>query len=216
MKTRALCGLLIFIFFQCCTPTTYVTGSWKSPLPPSKQYSNILVAAFTKNTIAKATLEADMAKALATGGVTVLKSIDEFPPDIKNSDSSKITIMDKVKNRNVDAILTVSIISKETESRYVPSPSPYSPLSYGYYNNFWGYYSHWYPRFYDPVYYSTEKIYYLETNLYDVITEKLMWSAQSKTYIPDDLPAFSKEFSKIIADKMRTDGVLLGTALGIK
>lgn len=211
MKRKILPIVSIFIFLECCAPSTYITGSWKSPAPLTKQYNNIFVAALTNNTIAKATLENDMALILGKN-VKVLKSIDEFPPNVSGSDSNKVEILNKVKTKNADAILTISILNKETESRYVRGRTPYDPLGYPFYNDFWGYYSYWYPSFYDQGYYIQNKIYYIETNLYDVQTEKLMWSAQSKTYDPDDLKSFSKEFASIIVTKLRADGMLPAVA----
>lgn len=210
MKKNIIYLLLAFVLFECCAPTTYITGSWKSPASATQQYKNILVAALTDNTIAKATLENDMAEALGKN-VAVIKSIDEFPPNISGSDSSKVSIMNKVKNKNIDAILTISILSKETESRYIPGRSPYDPLGYPYNVDFWGYYDYWYPHF-NQGYYTQNKVYYIETNLYDSKTEKLIWSAQSKTYDQDNLQAFSREFAGIIVAKMKADGVLPGTA----
>jgi len=206
MKTKAICVFLTAVLLQCCSPSTYITGSWKSPATPAP-YKSVLVAALTGNTIAKATLENDMQAALGKN-ITTLKSIDEFPPNISSKDSSKTQLMNNVHKKNVDAILTISIISKETESRYVSGGNPYDPLGFGYYNDFWGYYDHWYPSFYGSGYYEQNKVYFIESNLYDAKTEKLVWSAQSKTYSPDDLQPFSKEFANIIAAKMRADGVL--------
>jgi hypothetical protein len=202
-----VCLFLTAVLLGSCSPATYITGSWKSPAAVPKPYSSIMVAALTNNTIAKATLENDLSKSLGAE-IHVLKSIDEFPPNISTSDSSKTTIMNKVKDKNVDAILTVSILSKETETRYVPGRSPYDPMTFGFYNDFWGYYNYWSPRFYDQGYYMQNKVYFIETNLYDTKTEKLMWSAQSKTYDPEDLQVFSKEFATVIVGKMRTDGVI--------
>lgn len=210
MKKNALYLLLVLSLFECCAPSTYITGSWKSPASATQQYKNILVAALTSNTIAKATLENDIAVVLGKN-VNVIKSIDEFPPNISGSDSSKAAIMDKVKNKNIDAILTISILRKETESRYVPGRSSYDPLGYPYNVDFWGYYNYWYPHF-DTGYYTQNKVYYIETNMYDSRNEKLIWSAQSKTYDQNNLQTFSKEFAGIIVAKMKTDGVLPGAA----
>ncbi|HEX8517955.1 MAG TPA: hypothetical protein VF868_17295 [Bacteroidia bacterium] len=205
MKTNSVLLFLLAACFSGCSPSTSITGSWKSPTT-SKQYKRILVAAFTANTIARATLENDMTGALKKH-ITVLKSIDEFPPTVSNSDSSKSVILDKMKGR-VDAILSVSIISQETETRYVQGGRPYDPLYYSYYNDFWGYYSYRYPSFYNPGYYEQNKVYFIETNLYDAENEKLIWSAQSKTYTPDHLEPFSKEFANIIVAKMQSDKII--------
>jgi hypothetical protein len=210
MKTRAASILLILTLFECCNPSTYLTGSWKTPDPLPKQYTSVLVTALTNNTIVKATLENDMALIL-TKSVTVIKGIDEFPPDIYGTDSSRINIMNKVKNKTVDCILTISILSEETETRYVPGTDPYYPPVHPYYNNFWGYYNYSQPRFQDQGYYVQNKVYFIETNLYDISTEKLIWSAQSRTYDPDNLESFSKEYADIITMKLQADGVIGGT-----
>ncbi len=201
----------ITALFQSCAPTTVITGTWKSPAQPQKKQERILVAALTSNTIAKEIVENEMAMALGNK-INVLKSILEFPPDISNSDTDRVSIMNKVKDKNIDAILTISLLNKETESRYIPGRYPYEPLYlYGYYDNFWGYYSYWYPYMFNQGYYVQEKIYFIETNLYDVRTEKLIWSAQSKTYDPADLKKFSKEFAALIAAQLKKDGILNGT-----
>lgn len=207
MKAKPILFITMAALLQCCAPSTYITGSWKNSSATTKQYKSILVAALTGNTIAKSTLENDMQNALGKN-VTTLKSIDELPPGISSNDSSKANLLDKVQKKNVEAILTISIISRETESRYVRNGNPYDPMGYSYYGDFWGYYDHWYPSFYGQGYYEENKVYFIETNLYDSKTEKLVWSAQSKTYSPDDLQPFSKEFASIIVSKMRTDGVL--------
>jgi hypothetical protein len=208
MKARFSIYLMVIVLFVTgCSPSTYVTGTWKSPTPPVSHYSSILVAALTSNTIVKATLEKDLSSEI-TKTVSAVKSIDEFPPDISGSDSNKLNIMQGAQRKNLEAVLTVSILSKETESRYVPNRNPYSPLAFDYYQNFGGYYNYWYPSFYGPDYYQQDKVYYIETNLYDAKTEKLVWSAQSKTYSPDELNNFSKEFAVVIVNKMKADGVL--------
>lgn len=207
MKPTCLSSLLLLLILGACTPATYITGTWKSPATASRQYKSVLVAALTNNTIAKATLENDMAAALGKS-ISTLKGINEFPPDIYGTDSSKVGIMQKVKDKHVDAIMTISIISTETESRYVPGGPPYQPLGYIYYNDFWGYYDYWYPRVYDQGYYEENKVYYIETNLYDTSDQKLVWSAQSKTYSPDELEPFSKEFANVIVSKMQEDKII--------
>ena len=205
MKAKAFIAVIVTLIFAGCSPSTYITGSWKNPAATAK-YKNIMVAALTANTIAKATLEENVARTLGKN-VNVSKSIDEFPPGLNNKDSSKATIMRKVKNKNVDALLTISILSRETESRYMRSSSPYSPAGYVYYNDLWGYYDHWYPSVYNDGYYVNDKVYFIETNLYDTETKKLIWSAQSKTYSPDNLEPFAKEFATVTVSKMKEDGV---------
>jgi hypothetical protein len=200
--------VLLIIYSAGCAPTTMITGSWKSPALSSKNLNSILVATLTSNTIAKSVLEKDITDLLNQKGIKTYLSIEMFPPDVSNSDSDRVIIMQKVKGKNIDAILTIALLRTGTESRYVDSSSPYDPAGrFGYYRNFWGYYSYWYPYAYDPQYY-TETVYYIETNLYDVASEDLLWSVQSKAYDIGNLQKFSKEFAGTIVNKLTTDGIV--------
>jgi len=206
MKTTILILTLPLLLLFGCYPTTQITGSWKNPKQTEKKYHSIFVSALTGNTIAKSILEKDIETALNKHGVTATKSIDEFPPAFEKDSVPRSELMRKVKQKGSDAILTISMLRKETESRYVTGP--YSPMTWGYYGSFWGYYNYWYPYTYADGYYTRESIYYLETNLYDSSTEALVWSAQSKTYSYEGLAAFSTEFANIVVEQMKKEGVL--------
>lgn len=198
-----LCGLIM----TSCTSTSKITGSWKSPKQSDKIYKTIFIAALTGNTVAKSTIENDLAQVLSKYGVNAAKSIDEFPPNFKSDSVNKDALMSRVKRKGSEAILTVSLLKKETESRY--TRGAYAPMGhFGYYGNFGSYYNNWYPYAYNDSYYTKDEIYYLETNLYDSATEELVWSAQSQTYSFSGLTDHSKEFSKLIADKLKADGIL--------
>jgi len=206
-KILIIAGLTTFLLG--CAPATRITGSWKNPKPAAKEYRTVFVAALTGNTIAKSTVEKNMAEALTNAGVSVIKSIDEFPPSYSKDSIPKAELMTKVKSGGAQAILTISLLKKETEERFVSGLDySYAPMArFGYYGNFWGYYNHWYPYVYAPGYYREDEVHYLETNLYDAETEALLWSAQSETYAYSGFNAVSKEFAKIIVDKMKTDGI---------
>jgi hypothetical protein len=208
MKKLILSFAAVVFLFSCSS--TKITGAWKNPKQPEKTYSSMFVASLTSNTLVRATVENDIASALAKQGITTYKSMDEFPPGVKKDSLTKEDILGRMHNKKADAILTISLIRKETESRYLQDGGqPYAPFPlYPYYSDFGGYYSHWYPYAYSPGYYAQDKTYYMETNLYDSATEQLVWSAQSRTYNPTDLKDFSREFSKIIVAKLKEDGIL--------
>lgn len=193
-----------------CFPSTQITGSWKNPNLANKPYTTVFVAAMTSNTIAKSTLEKDIATVLTKNGIAVIKSVDEFPPALFKDSITKEALIDKVRKNKNEAILTISLLKKTSESRYVRGSYAYAPMTrYGYYGSFGGYYTYWYPYAYSPGYYTEDDIYYLETNLYDSASELLIWSAQSETYSYGGLASFSKELANTIVGQLRKDHVLL-------
>lgn len=205
IKRILQCAFLAFCI--ACAPTTKITASWKSSTQPRTSYKTIFVAALMSNSVVKSALENDMSAALEKQGIKTIKSINEFPPHFGKDSVSRENLMKAVRKGGEGAILTISILKKETESRYV-SGGYYPVGRFGYYNNFWGYYNYWYPNTYSPSYYTDEDVYYLEANLYNSSTELLLWSAQTRTYSYDGITSFSREFADIIVAGMKRDGVL--------
>jgi hypothetical protein len=197
--------IIIVLIWSSCVPSSRITGSWKKPKFKGS-YSDVMITALTPGIDARTTIENDLAAALTSRGVLVTKSMDIFPPNF-SKETRKEEMMRKIRRTSSKAIITVSLLHKETKSTYVPGSYGYSP-AYTYYGRFWGYYSFWYPTIVSPGYYTQDKIYYMETNVYNAGTEELVWSAQSETYNPDNLSGFSSELANIIADKLMKDGMV--------
>lgn len=203
--------LLCCLLLAACASSTEITGAWKSPaLQKSKAPDKILVTAMTSRANARERVESDLANAIEKKGYTALKSIDIMPPNFtQGKEPDKEALLSKIKGSGVDAILTIALIDKETENRYIRGPYGYEPIPrFGYYGRFWGYYNTWYPTLYSPGYYKEDKVYFLETNLYDARSEELLWSAQSETYNPANLESFSKDFATAVLNRMEADEVL--------
>lgn len=199
-----------------CRPSTEITGSWKNPnqraMAATEEIQSILVTALTERTNARQKVEDDVAAALQSQGFKTVKSIDVLPPTFTNGKTpDKNELLARIKETNADAILTIALIDEETETRYTPGNVAYAPIPrFGYYGTFWGYYHTWSPTLYSPGYYNENKVYFIETNLYDAETEELLWSAQSETYNPGSLPNFSREFSRMVVTAMKDEGLLTG------
>jgi hypothetical protein len=199
--------LLIFIpLLFACTPSTKVIATWKNP-SAAKSYHSVFIATLTSNTVSRSSIETEIANAFSKKGIVSVKSIDEIPPTFKQDSTSKGILLEKIRSKGSDAILTVTLLRKATESRYV-SGSYYPSSRYGYYSSFGGYYNYAYPNAYSPGYYESEDVYYLETNLYDSQTEMLIWSAQSKTESYGSLNSLAKEYATIIVDQMFAEKII--------
>lgn len=215
MKNTAIL-ILLSVLMMNCRPSTEITGSWKNPnqqaMAASEKIQTIMVTALTERTNVRQTVEDEVAAALKKEGFRMIKSIEVLPPTFTNGQQpDKSKLLDRIKGTDADAILTIALIDKETETRYTPGDAAYAPVPrFGYYGTFWGYFNTWSPRLYSPGYYDEDKIYFLETNLYDAKSEELLWSAQSQTYNPNSLPDFSRQFSKVVVTAMRDEGLLSG------
>ncbi|WP_100628953.1 hypothetical protein [Algoriphagus formosus] len=207
-KNLSILSLSLLAVMLSCSPSVKILGSWTGPSTPPEGYSNIFVTALTDNILARQTVETDLDNLLLEEGVNAESSFDILPPGFKSSGVDKEEVLRKIRELGSDAILTVAVLDQTNETRYVPGSTMYSPMGYGNYGRFWGYYNYYNPVMYDPGYYTTDKNYYLEANLYDAATEELVWSSQSETTNPSSIETFSRSFSTTIINQLIKDGLL--------
>lgn len=202
--------LAIALVIAACGTSVHMTGTWKDPESQQGGYHNILVAGLSSDQTARATVESKLAAQLQQYGVVAGKSIDLFPPnfDPKKEESIKDASA-KIEAAGYKAVLTVTLVNKESETRYVPG-TVYAPYpAYGWYGRFWGYYGYMYNSVYSPGYYTTDKVYFLESNLYDLTKDgKLMWSGQSETVNPNSLESFATAYAKVVGAALQKNGLL--------
>ncbi|MBX0334171.1 hypothetical protein K3G39_13085 [Pontibacter sp. HSC-14F20] len=202
--------LLLLTGIAGCTSSTQIMGSWKSSDIEAQNYRRVVVAALTDNLLARQEVENDLQAQLQTRGIQATRSIDLFPPSATAKASPDVNLLiERIKADGHDAILTAALVDEQTETRYVPGNMGYRPVTrFMWYGSFRGYYTYWYPTLYDPGYYTEDKVYYLETNLYDINTDRLVWSAQSKSHSPRSLRKAASKFAELTIQKMIEDNVL--------
>lgn len=205
--TPFIFSVLLLGVLSSCSPSVKILGSWTSPSKPAEGYSKIFVTALTDNVLARQTVEQDLDNLLLEEGIEANSSFDILPPGFRSNGVDKEQVINKIRENGNDAILTVALLDQTNETRYVPGTT-YMPMSYGYYGRFWGYYNYYNPVMYDPGYYTTDKNYYLEANLYDAQTEELIWSSQSEATNPSSLESFSVTFSKSVVDQLLKAGLI--------
>ncbi|MEE9368872.1 MAG: hypothetical protein V3V05_08405 [Pontiella sp.] len=82
-----------------------------------------------------------------------------------------------LKSNNVDTII-VTRTRSETERNQVVTTGYYATP----YNNYWGYYDYGYSLSYNTAHVASFMEFELETNVYDVETEKLVWTGRKVVY----------------------------------
>lgn len=198
--------LSVYFILSGCSPAQRVTSSWTSKESlPKEAYRSLFIAVLTDNQAAKNIIEADLAASATAMGMQVVKSGEVFAPNFsREKGPSKAEMLETIKQKGCDAIFTLAVVDKQSETRYVPGSVNYSPFM-GYSGGFYGYYSFWQPTLYSPGYYTTNKTYFFEANLFDAGSEKLVWSMQSEAYNPNKISKFSKEYTQLLLGRMKTD-----------
>jgi hypothetical protein len=199
--------VFLIIGIQGCETTQKVTYSWKNPsFKSDKPYKKIFLAAIVNNPHVRTHLEEEMGKVALREGFTIERSLDYFPISFRErTPASREKMMDKIKELECDLIFTITLVDKQSETRYVQSGLGfYGPFpAYGL--QFRGFYSYWYPYYYDPGYYVTDKTYFMEGNLFDSESETMIWSVQTKTINPGSIERFSSDLVTLILEKALID-----------
>lgn len=203
----------IGLFLVSCGSSTSISESWTNEEKlTAKSYQSVFIVAITGNMAAKTLIEDELAFYAEKNGTRAIKSHELFPATFtKGNTPSREAILEIIQNSGADAIFAVSLLDEQSETRYVPGNTNYAygynPLSYSYYGSFYGYYNTMRPIAYDPGHYTTDKIYYLESNLYDAQSGELLWSAQSKTYNPSSLESFTQDYTEALIKRLEKDGL---------
>jgi len=211
----SLVGLIFLISVISCRPSTEVTAVWNSPDPERAQYNSIFLAALTDDLSLRQNLEQEFASRLTNRNVTTTKSVETFRPDFYDEGSpERGRLEEMIRETECAGILTITLIDVEEEERFVPGGAAgmggmYQPMGrFGYYGTFPGYFNHWHGAGFNTGYYSTEKRFFMETNLYDSETMNLVWSAQSRTLNPSSDASFAREYVDAVKAELRDRGLV--------
>ena len=199
--------ILVSLTYDACSPANRITSSWRNPnYKHEKIYDKIFVAALVTNPHVRAHIEEEMRQNMSLKGIIVESSLDYFPPKFtKNKPPEVQSMINKIKELDCGLIFTITLIEKQSETRYIPGSSGlYGPYA-GYDMRFRGFYSYWYPFMYDPGYYVTDKTYFMEGNIFETSSETLLWSVQTETINPASVEKFSKELVTLMWQKALND-----------
>lgn len=207
--------LLLFLFavslLAGCSTGKESTGVWVNQEKiQGKSFSKIFIVVMTADVEARSKLEGDLAAVALSKGYGAVKSLDVMPPSLQQAGvPSKEEIVAKVNATGCDAVFVASLLRKEEDVRYTPGTTAYSMLPYySWGGRYYGYYSHWYPTVHTPGYYTKEKSYFMQSNLYDAATEEIMWSVQSEVFNPSSLKKFSKTYTSSLIRQLEKENLL--------
>ena len=196
-----------------CAATTTFTSIWKAPDAQPLQFKagdKVVAMVVAKSTGLRRAGEANLADELDKRG---LKGVPAY------SIISDADIQDEAKAKAaIEASGAVGVIVLRpmgSEQKVTSTPSTYYGASYygaPYYGGFWGggYYGHGWGGVYDPGTIRTDTYVSIETVIYDLRQNKLVWAGQTKTTNPSDVEGFVTELATAISKELRESGMVAG------
>jgi hypothetical protein len=202
---------LVLLLFNCSPSkksTAETADVWvNKEKMQGKTYDSVFIVVMTADIQVRIQLENDLAKAASSKGRMVVKSSDVLPPSLENPKMpEKDSIVEKVKKSGCDALFVASLLRKEEQVGYTPGTTTYAVQPYAYY--YTGYYSHYAPSVSTKGYFTDDKNYFIQSNLYDVASTELMWSVQSKVLDPASIKKFSESYMSSLVKQMEKANLL--------
>lgn len=205
MKTTIVTLSVLFsaIIFGSCS-NTKLLSSYIAPEAKIQKSNKILVIAMMgdKDKKLRENIEAIMVQTLREQGIDAGSSMVQFGPNVFAALDEK-AVMQKLKDQNFDETFTIAVLDKTKENYYRPGYIGMAPNPY----RFWGYYNNYYARIYRSGYYTDKNKFILEGSIYNLNSEKLLYSAQTKTINPDNPRQLATTFTKTLLNDMYKNGV---------
>lgn len=192
---------LLFALALTSCKSTQIVSSWVQPEKEIKieNLSKVLVVALFHNETSRRKAEDQMVGYLKGKGIVSYNYLD----DAFNKNNEE-AIRKVIKADNFDAAITMRLIDVDREQVYIPGNDRLNAPNY--YRNFSGYYNRNYPFYYQRGYYANTKTYTVETVVFSITQDKIIWSGLTKTTNPDGLIKMTEEIAQVVFKKMIKQG----------
>ena len=188
---------LLVIILAACSSSKQTAGVWVNKEKiQGKSYSNFFVIVMTADIEARVKLENDIAATIISRGHKATKSYEVLPADLKDPKPPAVEdLIAKIKASDCDAVFLTSLLDKNEDVGYTEGGTQYTMQSdYSWAGSFFGYYTHYYSTLTTTGYYSTDKTYIMQSNLFDKASQEKMFAVQSEIFNPSSLSSFSRTY----------------------
>ena len=199
MRRSFLCLSLVVVTMVIpgCAQTK-LTNSWTDKDFHSPGYHKILVAAITDSPTTRRAVEEEFSKQIkARKAKEAVSSAILLPHE---SDLERAKVARVSRENGFDAVLAIQLLEIGKKTRIVGGHPGYSPYAPGYLGV--------YDPVFTPGYVVQHEVIFLETTLYDVESERLVWSGITETFNPSSTSKLIDELAAVVLERMDKDKVL--------
>jgi len=209
-KGKALAVALVAVLATACETSQFVS-TWKSPDAQPVQVNGTKVAAVvmindrSTRRVAEDTLAAEITRRGGQGIAMYTLQDDDAKP------SAEAATRAALEKAGVEGVVVMRPVKSDKDITVTPV-NTYSPMYGAYWGGYYGYGwgSSWAGG---PVSMGNDirvdTIVYVETLVYSLKQNKLIWSAQSKTTNPPNTDKFVLMLAQEVGDELKKDGVIV-------
>jgi len=191
-KSRVLALLAMTACLAACAPVK-IQNSWKDP-EFGGPLRKVFVVGIARSDTNRRLFEDSFSRSLQNAGNPAISSYTRIP---ETGPIDRERVREVVTMAGADAVMVTRLVRAERGMQ----PGYALPAAGTRFNG-------WYREAAAPTVINQYDLVTLETTLWDVKSEKIIWSATSEIFNPNDVPTATGELAKVLIAKMRKDGVL--------
>jgi hypothetical protein len=207
MKTLRIGTFLLLVALTLmplgCSSTSF-ESTWRDPKArPVRLEGKKVVAIFITNRgLIRRRAEDAMAREISARGAQGVPAYTILSDqEIKDPEAAR----PKLEKLGFSGAVTMRVVGRETQYTYQPDAVWVRP----YYHTFWGGYWRWgWGTVYEPGYLVADRIVRVETLVYSLDQDLLIWAGVSRTIDPEQLENFIGELATAVTKQMTKDGLL--------
>jgi len=214
IRLATLSATLLALAACKTTTATSFSQSYRNPGYEETVFKRLLIIGIAPDPDGRRAFEDALAAAIATQGGSAAPSYTLLPNDEKLSEDELHAV---IADNGVDGVLITRLLSVDKSKEYTP-PKTYSnpetryyPAGWGYgygYGGFYGFYGTTYAEVHEPGYFDTSTTLKIESNLYSVATNELVWTGQSETIDPDSIDDARASVTQAVAKKLKAERLI--------
>jgi hypothetical protein len=173
---------------------TKFISTWKSPDAAQVSFAGKKTAALVLSGDENLRISGEeaLARELSARGVQGVAAYRVIPKE-------ELTDTEKAKGwfqkAGVEGVVVMRLIGTDRKENYAPIA-----WTAPYYGSFWGYYGYGWSNLYTPVYTGTDIIVSVETLIFSVTRDKLLWAGRSESKNPKEL---QKSISELVVEAVK-------------
>jgi len=183
---------------------TKISQSWVEP-DNKRSYNDLLIIGVGESQQNRRAYESHFVEELRANGTEAEASYKLVPSSEK---LNRQTLTKAIEGMEIDGVIVTHLVAVDEETIYRPSMDYMPMYGGGYYGGLYSYYPHVNTYVSRPGYYTTHETYTLETNLYDVESEELVWSARSRTFSPESVSEVINDLTKLLIKDLKEKNLI--------
>jgi hypothetical protein len=189
------------VLLSACQTTTF-TSTWKAPgTAPIDPIGKKVAAVFVSRDESQRRAGEDaLAADLTQRGATGIPAYTVVPDGMRGDGEAA---RQRLRDAGANGAVIMRVVGKDQQITYTPGTSV--PVYYGGFGPYWAY---GWGRAYEPGYMTTDTIVSVETLVYSLQPDKLLWASTSRTTNPQNLDTLVKEVADATAKEMAQQGLL--------